>query len=91
MRFNHIPSRLLQSRATAHFTDGSATERVAVEYPLGHRRRRREGVPVLLAKFEKNLRTRLPPLKADQLLALCSEAAGLHETPVHRFMELLAM
>lgn len=83
--------RSIGNAITVHFTDGSATGRVAVEYPLGHRRRRREGLPVLMAKFEKNVRGRLAPLKADQLLGLCGEPSELHETPVHRFMELLAM
>ena len=43
------------------FRGGQSTEKVTVEYPIGHRRRRAEGVPLLLAKFEENLRARLAP------------------------------
>jgi 2-methylcitrate dehydratase len=55
------------------FKDGSKTEKVSVEYPIGHRRRRAEGIPVLQAKFERNLATRLSPKKSAQILALCAD------------------
>ena len=73
------------------FRDGSATERVALEYPVGHRRRRKEGVPLLLAKFEHALRGRIPARKADSVLALCADRARLESTPVQAFMELFAL
>ncbi len=69
------------------FNDGTATQRVAVEYPIGHRRRREEGVPVLLEKFERALRSRLSARNADALLAIFSDRAGLEILPVQRFME----
>ncbi len=73
------------------FRDGAKTERVSVEYPVGHRRRRQEGIPLLLAKFEKNLRGRIPSPQADSILELCNQRAVLEKTPVHRLMELLAV
>ena len=73
------------------FRDGSATERVAIEYPVGHRRRRHEGVPLLLAKFEHALRSRIPAPQADELLALCADRARLEATQVQAFMGLLAL
>ena len=73
------------------FRDGRATERVAVEYPIGHRRRRAEGIPILVEKFDRNLRTRLPARQADALLALCADAGRLSATPVHRFMDLFVV
>jgi 2-methylcitrate dehydratase len=73
------------------FRDGSVTERVAIEYPVGHRRRRKEGVPLLLAKFEQALRGGLPARQADELLALCADRARLEATPVRAFMELLTV
>jgi len=69
------------------FRDGSATERVVVEYPVGHRRRRKEGVPLLLAKFEKNLRGRIPSRQSDAILALCHNPSALEKTAVHQFMQ----
>jgi len=71
--------------------DGTQTERVAVEYPIGHRRRRKEGVPLLLGKFERNLRGRIPARKADAILALCSDRASLETTAVSRFMDLFVV
>ena len=73
------------------FRDGSATGRVAVEYPVGHRRRRKEGVPLLLAKFERALRGHLPVHRADELFALSANRAKFEATPVEAFMELLAL
>jgi 2-methylcitrate dehydratase len=72
------------------FRDGTQTERVAVEYPIGHRRRRKEDVPALLDKFERNLRGRIPARKADAILGLCSDSdrASLETTAVNRFMDL---
>lgn len=49
------------------FKDGSETDLITIEYPIGHRRRREEGVPVLLGKFERNLKTRFD---ADQVTAI---------------------
>ncbi len=69
------------------FSDGTSTERVAVEYPIGHRRRRQEGIPLLLAKFETNLRGRIPARQADTILARCHQPTELAETPVHQFMQ----
>ena len=62
------------------------TPEIAVEYPVGHRRRRQEGIPLLLQKFHKNLLTRFPKAKADGLFALCQDQAWLEKTPVHEFM-----
>jgi 2-methylcitrate dehydratase len=73
------------------FRDGTSTERVAVEYPVGHRRRRQEGVPLLLAKFERYLRGRIPEPQADAILALCHDPARLQKTPVGQFMQLFVV
>lgn len=73
------------------FDDGTRTERVAVEFPIGHRRRRNQGIPLLLEKFERNLRGRIPPRNADAILALCMDPAQLAATPVHRFMDLFVV
>ena len=73
------------------FLDGTRTDRVAVEYPIGHRRRRLEGVPLLLEKFERNLRGRIPPRNADTILTLCADPTRLATTPVHHFVDLLVV
>jgi len=71
------------------FTDGSQTERIAIEYPLGHRRRRQEGLPLLQAKFEHNIASRLPQKQVHQLIELCAQQISLEVTPVHEFMALM--
>ncbi len=73
------------------FRDGSSTERVAVEYPVGHRRRRREGIPLLLEKFEKNLRLKISAPKAGEVLELCRNQSQLEKTSVGKFMELFVV
>jgi len=73
------------------FTDGTQTERLVVDYPIGHRRRRQEGIPLLLEKFERNLRGRIPPRNASAILELCGDRLRLESTPVHRFMDLFVV
>lgn len=72
------------------FQDGSSTERVAVEYPRGHRTRREEGVPLLLDKFADNLRAAHPRARADELYQTCTDAGTLDTMPVPAFLDMLA-
>jgi 2-methylcitrate dehydratase len=71
------------------FRGGRHTEKVTVEYPIGHRRRRAEGIPLLLVKFEKNLRSRLAPPAVERVLAVCADRTRLERMPVHEFVALL--
>jgi 2-methylcitrate dehydratase PrpD len=73
------------------FTDGSSTERIAVEYPVGHRRRRKEGIPLLEAKFRTNLARKLAPKQQQAILALCADARKLEATPVNEFVDLFVI
>jgi 2-methylcitrate dehydratase len=70
------------------FKDGSKTEKVTVEYPLGHRRRRAEGIPVLLEKFASNLATHFPKQQMTAILAACENQTKLEAMPVHEFVDL---
>ncbi len=70
------------------FTDGSTTDRIAVEYPIGHRRRRTEGIPLLVAKFAASLRTRFPESRSQSILDLYGDPQRLAQTPVDAFMDL---
>ena len=83
--------RSIGNSVQVFFKDSTNTERVSVEYPIGHRRRRREGLPLLLKKFERNLRGRIAPRKADAILELCADPSRLESTPVHRFMDLFVV
>jgi 2-methylcitrate dehydratase len=73
------------------FQGGARTEKVAVAYPLGHRRRRAEGLPALRRKFQAALAGALPPARAARIEALCDDAARLGATPATDFMDLWAV
>ena len=62
---------------------------VLVEYPVGHPRRRPEGIPLLFAKAERNLARRLPANAAAAVLDLFRDADRLDRLPVSRFVDLL--
>lgn len=80
--------RSIPNAVQVFFKDGSATPKVAVEYPLGHRRRRSEALPLLEKKFRANLARRFPAGQAHQLFQLCQDAGRLAAMPVHEFMDL---
>ncbi len=85
----HQPDkRSIANAVQVFFRDGSASEKKTVEYPLGHRRRRKEGIPLLEEKFRRNLSTRFPARRANEIEALCMDQATLESTPVHEFMDL---
>ena len=73
------------------FKDGSKSKRVEVEYPIGHRRRRKDGIPLLVEKFEHAVRGKIPARNAEAILALCRDPKKLDATPVSDFMALWVM
>jgi 2-methylcitrate dehydratase len=80
--------RSIANAIQVFFNDGSSTDRIAVEYPLGHRRRRAEGIPLLEEKFIANLRTHFPREQCQQIIDLCMNQTKLEKTPVDEFMQL---
>ncbi|WP_417518050.1 2-methylcitrate dehydratase [Marinobacter sp.] len=83
--------RSIANAIQVFFNDGSSTEKVAVEYPIGHRRRRKEGIPLLEEKFKANLGTRFPGQQSGQIFDLCNEQKNLEKTSVHEFVELFVI
>jgi 2-methylcitrate dehydratase len=83
-----LDKRSIGNSVQVVFRGGDLTEEVRVEYPIGHRRRRSEAIPLLLAKFEKNLRTRLTPQSVDRVLGACTKPGRLEQMPVHEFVSL---
>ena len=73
------------------FKNGGCTDRIDIEYPVGHRRRREEGIPLLEKKFQSNLATRFPASRCKTIFALCNDQKKLESTPVHEFMDLLVI
>jgi 2-methylcitrate dehydratase len=81
--------RSIANSIQVFFRDGKSTERVEVEYPLGHRRRREEGIPLLLEKCRSNLNSRLSNSRVEELMELFLSRHRLKKTPVHEFMGML--
>ncbi|MCK5876982.1 MAG: bifunctional 2-methylcitrate dehydratase/aconitate hydratase [Candidatus Marithrix sp.] len=79
--------RSIANSIQVFFKNGEQTEKVTVEYPVGHRRRRQEGIPLLEQKFYANLQTRFPEWRCNKIMQVCKEQ--LSDIPVNEFMELL--
>ena len=80
--------RAIGNAIQVEFADGTKTERVVVDFPIGHRRRRDEGIPKLVEKFEKSLATRFSPERAAGILLACADQARFEKLPVSDFMAL---
>jgi 2-methylcitrate dehydratase len=80
--------RFIGNAVQVFFDDGSSTEKVSIDFPVGHRRRRAEGLPLLVKKFSDALATRFPRRQAAVLLALFGDPARLEATPVNELVDL---
>ncbi|HEY9529860.1 MAG TPA: bifunctional 2-methylcitrate dehydratase/aconitate hydratase [Burkholderiales bacterium] len=88
----HDPGkRSIANALTVEFKDGSKLAETVVEYPIGHKRRRKEGMPVLVEKFRTNLARRFPPKQQQAILELCMDAKRLEGTPVDEFVDLFVI
>jgi len=81
--------RYIGNAVQVFFKDGSRTEKVAVDFPIGHRERRAEGIPVLKKKFVDSVSPRLGGGQWAEIDALCQDHDKLAATPVDDFMALL--
>jgi 2-methylcitrate dehydratase len=88
----HDPGkRSIANAITVEFNDGTVFDEVAVEYPLGHARRRVEGIPLLIEKYKTNLARIYDKDKQNKILDLCLDYDTLAATPVNEFMDLMAL
>src|SRR5258708_531660 len=83
--------RSIPDPLTVEFNDGTSLPEVVVEYPIGHKRRRKEGIPRLVEKFERNLARRFPPKQQKAILQLCMDQKRLEQTPVNDFVDLMVI
>ena len=81
--------RSIANAIMIHFKDGSSTEKVEVEYPIGHRRRREQGIPLLIEKFKANLSTQFSENRTKEILSLCEDQSTLENSSVIDFMNLM--
>ena len=87
----HDPAkRSIANALTVEFNDGKKLKEIVVEYPIGHKRRRKEGMPVLVEKFKTNLARVFAQKQARSILDLCLEPKRLAVTPVNEFVDLMA-
>ena len=88
----HDPEkRSIANALTVELKDGTTLKEVVCEYPIGHKRRRKEGMPVLIEKFKVNLARRFPAKQQKAILELCLDAGRLARTPVHEFVDLFVI
>ncbi|MFT5769803.1 MAG: 2-methylcitrate dehydratase, partial [Lysobacterales bacterium] len=83
-----IEKRGIGNAIQVFFKDGSSTERVEISYPIGHRRRRDEGIPELVNKFNAALADHYPPEQATAIRAACEVQTSLENMTVPEFVDL---
>jgi 2-methylcitrate dehydratase len=83
--------RSIPNALTVEFNDGSSLPEVVVEYPIGHKRRRKEGIPLLVEKFRTNLARRFPSKQQEAILAASLDRKTLEAMPVHEYVDLYAI
>jgi 2-methylcitrate dehydratase len=89
--YHNPEKRSIANAITVEFKDGTVFNEVAVEYPLGHARRRSEGIPLLIEKYKTNLGRIYDADKQKKIIELCLDYNKLSTTPVNEFMDLMAL
>jgi len=85
----HDPEkRSIANALTIELNDGTKLDEVKVEYPIGHKRRRADGIPLLEAKFRTNLARRFARKQQDAILAASLDRQTLEAMPVHEYLDL---
>ena len=80
--------RSIANAVQIFYKNGSSSEQVAVEYPIGHRRRRSEGIPELIKKFEINLKREFDDTQSEKIMNLNLDIDLLQKTPVNEYVDL---
>jgi 2-methylcitrate dehydratase len=88
----HDPEkRSIANGLTIELIDGTKLDEVVVEYPIGHKRRREEGIPELIKKFKINLARKFPEKQQKNILDLTLNYEKLIQTPVHEFVDMMVI
>jgi 2-methylcitrate dehydratase len=82
--------RYIGNSVQVFFKDGSKTDKISIDYPIGHRKRRAEGIPVLVRKVEDALAGHLPARQAARILEIAGDPKRMSELPVHEWMAFFA-
>jgi 2-methylcitrate dehydratase len=89
--YHNPEKRSIANAITVEFKDGTVFEEVAVEYPIGHARRRAEGIPLLIEKYKTNLARIYDADQQKKIIDVCLDYNKLSTTPVNEFMDLMAL
>jgi len=84
--YHAADKRYIGNAVQVFFKDGTASERVAIDFPIGHRKRRAEGVPALVKKFEASVAANFSAKQTESIKSLCADRARLERMPVHEFV-----
>lgn len=85
----HDPDkRSIANALTVEFNDGTRLNEVVCEYPIGHKRRRADGIPLLEAKFRTNLARMFPTKQQRRILTVSLNQQALEAMPVHEYVDL---
>jgi len=85
----HDPEkRSIANAVTIIFSDGSALDEIAIEYPVGHKRRRDEGIPLLVEKYRTNLARIFDEAQQEKIASLTLDYQKFSQTPVNEVMDL---
>jgi 2-methylcitrate dehydratase len=85
----HDPDkRSIANALTIELDDGTKLEEIVVEYPIGHKRRRAQGIPLLVEKFKTNLARRFAPKRQQAILNVSLDQARLEAMPVNEYVDL---
>ena len=88
----HDPKkRSIANALTLEFKDGRKLKEVVVEFPIGHARRRKEGIPLLVEKFKTNLARRFPAKQQQRILAVSLDQRKLEAMAVCDFVDLFVI
>ena len=83
--------RSIANSIQIYFKDGTSTEKIVCEYPIGHRRRRAEGLPKVIDKFKANVQTRFPRKQTEEIMKLSLDYEKLIQTTVPAYISLFVI
>ena len=89
--FFNSSERSISNALQIFYNDGTSSKKEELKYPLGHKMRRNEGEPLLVSKFERNIRTRFPDKHADDIINLCQDKETFENLAVNEFVDLLVI
>ncbi|MEO6924172.1 MAG: 2-methylcitrate dehydratase, partial [Bryocella sp.] len=89
--YHNPENRSIANALTVELNDGYVLPEVAVEYPIGHRLRRADGIPLLLDKFRTNLARKLDETTSKKVIDICTNRVKLEATPVDDFVSLFVV